>query len=165
MKKGPFACKLLKCTPAVALGESFGFEIVGRLPRAFHHPLIDVGSRDVPLSLAGSLLRSACWPASTKLCERKETQTPSHSPRAPLSRLKPRMEQLELVVSLREGKQGAGQHYQAAQWVLVTIHRLKTNRFTVFCHAITMSIKKIKNCTPRISRVVPLLLYQRVFFC
>src|SRR5579872_6796540 len=47
--------------------------------------------------------------ASTQLCERKETQTPSLSPRAPLSRLKPRMAQQKLVVFLRERKRGAGQ--------------------------------------------------------
>src|SRR5271170_7469367 len=47
--------------------------------------------------------------ASTPLSERQGTQTPSLAPRAPPSRPKPDREQPEVVVFLRERKQGAGQ--------------------------------------------------------
>src|SRR5208282_6550942 len=48
-------------------------------------------------------------PASTQLSERQGTQTPSLAPRAPPSRLKPRMEEQKAVVFLRERIWGAGQ--------------------------------------------------------
>src|SRR5208282_438570 len=47
-------------------------------------------------------------PASTQLSERQGTQTPSLAPRAPPSRLKPRMEEQKAVVFLRERIWGAG---------------------------------------------------------
>src|SRR5208282_6202579 len=47
-------------------------------------------------------------PASTQLSERQGTQTPSLAPRAPPSRLKPRMEKQKAVVFLRERIWGAG---------------------------------------------------------
>src|SRR5208283_3014578 len=49
---------------------------------------------------------------STQLSERQGTQTPSLAPRAPPSRLKPKMEQQKVVVFLRERKQGAG-HWES----------------------------------------------------
>src|SRR5208283_2847121 len=45
---------------------------------------------------------------STQLSEGQGTQTPSLAPRAPPSRLKPKMERMKVVVFLRERKQGAG---------------------------------------------------------
>src|SRR6266852_2028408 len=56
-------------------------------------------------------LRRRMQQASTRLSERQGTQTPSLAPRAPPSRLKPKMEQQKLVVFLRERKQGAGHPY------------------------------------------------------
>src|SRR5271163_4769952 len=47
-------------------------------------------------------------PASTQLSERQGTQTPSLAPRAPPSRLQPRMEKQKAVVFLRERIWGAG---------------------------------------------------------
>src|SRR5450432_1848222 len=54
-------------------------------------------------------------PASTQLSERQGTQTPSLAPRAPPSRLKPKMEKQKAVVFLRERKLGAGQQESAQQ--------------------------------------------------
>src|ERR1700733_6444101 len=53
-------------------------------------------------------LRRRMQQASTRLSERQGIQTPSLAPRAPPSRLKPKMEQQKVVVFLRERKQGAG---------------------------------------------------------
>ncbi len=55
-----------------------------------------------------SELRRRRQRASTQLSEGQGTQTPSLAPRAPPSRLKPRMEKQKIVVFLRERKQGAG---------------------------------------------------------
>src|SRR5271155_338620 len=56
--------------------------------------------------------RRSRQPASTQLSERQGTQTPSLAPRAPPSRLKPRMEKQKAVVFLRERIWGAGQWNQ-----------------------------------------------------
>src|ERR1700690_2820261 len=63
-------------------------------------------------------------PASTQLSERQGTQPPSLAPRAPPSRLKPKMEKQKAVVFLRERKLGAGQDQTASIW--------RTTAFT--CH-------------------------------
>src|SRR5450432_4322391 len=57
-------------------------------------------------------------PASTQLSERQGTQTPSLAPRAPPSRLKPKMEKQKAVVFLRERKLGAGHVHHG--WPCIT---------------------------------------------
>src|SRR6266849_2289061 len=66
-------------------------------------------------------LRRRMQQASTRLSERQGTQTPSLAPRAPPSRLKPKMEQQKLVVFLRERKQGAGQKQNVIHTLVATI--------------------------------------------
>src|SRR5208283_3807516 len=51
---------------------------------------------------------------STQLSEGQGTQTPSLAPRAPPSRLKPKMERMKVVVFLRERKQGAGHPFDGS---------------------------------------------------
>src|SRR5271169_273909 len=64
-------------------------------------------------------------PASTQLSERQGTQTPSLAPRAPPSRLKPRMEKQKAVVFLRERIWGAG---QVGEGIAVCVVRVAARR-------------------------------------
>src|SRR5208337_3997491 len=69
---------------------------------------------------------------STQLSERQGTQTPSLAPRAPPSRLKPKMEQQKVVVFLRERKQGAGhEHSSIHKGVVKYILSCSSSAFSV----------------------------------
>src|SRR5208282_3263262 len=71
-------------------------------------------------------------PASTQLSERQGTQTPSLAPRAPPSRLQPRMEKQKAVVFLRERIWGAGQsNHDFKPVTLQSFVQHQTNRLVI----------------------------------